>query len=130
MTDGLNTSVLTKCGLVKCASPGCATGATERITLDKSTQLAMAALGVSDLAGLKQALKARASAIAGLAGEPPTEDLAVQIRSAIKAGKALQRDLAALKQKIGLESARLAQLKAAFVTGLGAAPVRRVDFRG
>jgi hypothetical protein len=130
MTDGLNTPVLTKCSLVKCASPGCATGATERITLDTSTQLAMAALGVSDLAGLKQALKARAAAIAGLAGEPPSEDLAVQIRSAIKAGKALQRDLAALKQKIGLESARLAQLKAAFVTGLGAAPVRRVDFRG
>ena len=130
MTDGLNTSVLTKCGLAKCASPGCATGATERITLDKSTQLAMAALGVSDLAGLKQALKARAAAIAGLAGEPPSEDLAVQIRSAIKAGEALQRDLAALKQKIGIESARLAQLKAAFVTGLRSVPVRRVDFHG
>jgi hypothetical protein len=125
MTDCSNGTGFTKCGAAKF-------GVTtlNQAALDKSTQLAMGAVGVSDFAGLKQALKARAAAIAQLAGEPPSEDLAARIRSAIKAGEVLQRDLAALKQKIGIESARLAQLKAAFVTGLRAAPVRSVDYRG
>ena len=99
-------------------------------TLDRVTQLAMAALGVSDFEGLKQALKARAAAIAELAAEPPSEDLAVRMRGAIKDGETLQRDLSALKRKIGLESARLAQMKTALVTGLRTAPNRKVDFRG
>lgn len=100
------------------------------MTLEQATQRAITAAAASDLKRLKLALKARAAAITGLAAEPPSEDLAARLRSAIEGGKALQQDLGALKRKIRFESARLAQFRTAFVTGLGSAPVRRIDYRG
>lgn len=99
------------------------------MTLEESNQLALRAAEKDDVEGIRLALEARAKAIRNLADAQPSEELAGRLRAAIEAGEDLHRGLLAIKYRLGLKSARLAQIR----TGLAAgAPVRRpaVDCRG
>ena len=100
------------------------------MTIEEATRLASEAASAADVKALGRALEARAEAIAKLAADPPSEELAVRLRSAIEAGEALQRQINSLKRKLNIEYARLSQIRTGFVTGLRPSPIRKVDCRG
>jgi hypothetical protein len=100
------------------------------MTLEQATEHASAAAAAGDQNALDQALRARAGAIAVLAGASPTPELAAYLASAIDAGKVLDRDLVSWKARIGFERARLERLQAGFAAGFGFSQDPHVDYRG
>jgi len=77
------------------------------MTLEEANQQALAASERGDLNALDAALKARASAIASLAGAPPSQELAARLTAAIQAGEALSRSLFTLKARLLGRASRL-----------------------
>jgi hypothetical protein len=99
------------------------------MTLEEANQKALAASERGDLNALDAALKARASAIAALAGSPPSQELAARLTSAIQAGEALSHSLSTLKARLLASACRLTR----FQTGLNAVlapPKNSLDCRG
>lgn len=89
------------------------------MTLEESSQCALAAAEAGDLESLREALRARRKAITELRGEPPSEELAARMRAAIEGGAAIGRALFALKQRLGFENARLARFAGGLAVGCG-----------
>ncbi len=100
------------------------------MTLGQANESALAATEAGDLNALDQALQARATAIASLRREAPSVPLAARMKEALKAGESISEALLALKQRAGIECARLAQLKSGFTAGLGFSRKTRFSYRG
>lgn len=100
------------------------------MTIEEANELALRAAETDDVAGIAEALQARAEAIRELADAAPSEQLAARIAGTLEAGNEIRRALLAIKHRARLQNARLAQLKTGFAAG--AASVRRpqVDCRG
>lgn len=93
------------------------------MTLQEATKKARAAAGAGDLAALHEALAARAAAIRKT--RDPDE-----MKAALLAGESIARDLRLLKLKLSTDFNRLGQIQAALLSGLGAPPRGKIQFRG
>ena len=100
------------------------------MTLEQADERTLNAVRSGDLAALQTALLARADAIEELSLAPASPRLAGRVSAAIEAGKIVEDALRAIKLRLGMEGARLAQFQTGFTTGLGAGPRRRLDCRG
>jgi hypothetical protein len=100
------------------------------MTVPQATYWACSAAAAGDLDALKQALAARAGAIAALVASPPSVELEGLLQQAIDAGTALGRDIAAMKRRMACESSRMTQLSAGLVAGFGSCSDPHFDFRG
>ena len=98
--------------------------------LEEATARSLAAAETGDLAGLKEALSTRDTAIAALIDVAPSVELATSLGAAIQAGDEVFRALQAFKLRATFESRRLAQVEAGLVYGLGAGPEPTIDYRG
>lgn len=88
------------------------------MNFEQATEQMRAAIAAEDLDALKLALDARAGALAE--GDRPSMD-------AIEAGERALLDLAALKQRLAVESSKLGSIRTALSE---ACPRRHVDYRG
>lgn len=100
------------------------------MTLEEANELALDAAGTDDVLAIQQALEARAAAMKELVAGAPSVELARRIAAAIEAGDEIGRALMAIKYRIGLENARLAQLKSGLTAGTGPRRKPSVDCRG
>jgi hypothetical protein len=104
------------------------------MTLEEAGREAIAAAEAGDLKAVDAALKARAAAIALLAGTPPSEELAARLASAIQAGDALNRCLSTLRSilKVRLlnSTSRLALIRNGLTAGLAPPSRTSIDCRG
>lgn len=91
------------------------------MTLEQATRQMLEAIEAQDLKGLASALDARGVAIA--AGSKPTLEI-------LQAGERAASALAAWKQQIAFESARLDLLRAGIARTLSPRPNPRVNCRG
>jgi hypothetical protein len=83
------------------------------MTLEQATDRAREAVESADLDALREALKSRAAAIAGV-------DDPERLKTAIEAGNAIARDLRLLKLKLRIDSTRLTQVHSALLAQLRA----------
>ena len=100
------------------------------MTLEQTADLALRAAAQDDLNAIREALNARAAAIGDLKLAACSEDLAARLSSAIDAGDEIGRALLAMKHRVGLENARLEQIRTGLAAGMGAAPSPEIDCRG
>jgi hypothetical protein len=100
------------------------------MSLEEIQELALRAAGKDDVAGIQQALDARARAIRDLDGMPPSKELAARLAAAIEDGNEIRRALLAIKYRVGLGNARLEQLKGGLAAGLGSSGRPKIDCRG
>ncbi len=100
------------------------------MTLEQANESALAAATAGDLNRLEQALCARAHALADLKRTPPSVELARRMEDALKAGESISDAILALKQRLGIECARLTQLESGLATGLGFSRRTRFSYRG
>lgn len=100
------------------------------MTIEEANQEALAASERGDLNALDAALKARASAIASLAGSPPSQELAARLTSAIQAGEALSQSLSTLKARLLASASRLTLLQSGLNAVLAAPSKNSIDCRG
>ena len=100
------------------------------MTLEQATERLLDAVSTGELAAIGEALDAREAALEQLAGETPSKELAGRVSAAIEAGEAAASALCDLKQRIGSESVRLKQIRAAFVRNLHIRPQPHLDCRG
>jgi len=97
------------------------------MTLEQATCEASEAVAAGNFEQLHRALEARAAAIAGI---PVTRESVPRLKAALEAGEAIARDLRLLKLKLGIDANRLAQIRAALTTGLGASRHPSISCRG
>ena len=97
------------------------------MTLEQASSEALAAALAGDLDALHAALEARAEAIIRLESRPET---IARIKQGQRAGEEIAAAIFAFKQRIGFDSARLAQLQTGLNRGWGGSPTARLDFRG
>jgi hypothetical protein len=100
------------------------------MTIEQANESALAGAEMGDLDALELALRGRAQALLDLKNTPPSVQLATRLTEALKAGESISRALWALKQRIGYESARLAQLESGLTAGLGFSRKTRINCRG
>jgi hypothetical protein len=100
------------------------------MTIEEAGRQALAAAENGDLNALEAALKARAAAIALLAGTPPSEELAACLASAIQAGDVLNKTLFTLKVRLLTGAARLALILTGLTAGLAPLSGTSIDCRG
>jgi len=100
------------------------------MTLEQANESALAAATAGDLNRLEQALHARAQALADVQRTPPSVELARRIEDALTAGESISEALLSLKQRLGIECARLTQLESGIAAGLGFSRRTRFSYRG
>jgi hypothetical protein len=100
------------------------------MTLNQIAERAIDAADTGDLDSIKRALGERVAAIAKLLAEPPSEEQAVRLRTAIEDGNAIDGALVACKLRFGFESGQLSQLKSGLNAGLGSPIDPHIDYRG
>jgi hypothetical protein len=100
------------------------------MNIEQIHERALRAAQTDDVAGIQQALDARAQAIRELVKQPPSKELAGRMAAAIEAGNEIRRALLAIKYRAGSGNARLAQWKTGVAAGLGSGRKWEVDCRG
>jgi hypothetical protein len=100
------------------------------MTLEQTTQLTINAAELQELEALQAAREMREAAIAALDSVRPTVDLCDAVKASIAAGEAARRAIRVIKQRIRLESRRLANIESGFVRALTPATRHQIDCQG